>query len=59
MDEHIFACGRGHTIIAWAQDGERADLTGFFCPLCMGAVKNHGDLVMLELLAPMQVMETV
>lgn len=58
MDQqYSYACGRGHQMTAWQKDGEPADLTGYFCPLCMGAIKGHGDMIDSRILAPVQVTE--
>jgi hypothetical protein len=51
-----FACGRGHRIAAalsWANDSD-IDLTGYFCPVCMGSVVGHGEINDSRILAPMQ-----
>ncbi len=48
-----FACGRGHVLMAWDKDQEK-DLTGYFCPLCLGAIVGHGELIDSRILAPVQ-----
>ena len=51
-----YACGHGHKVAAaltWATDSNR-DLTGHFCPICMGSIEGHGDIIDSRLLAPMQ-----
>lgn len=53
MDQQ-FACGRGHQMMAWKEDGSIADLTGHFCPLCLGAIVGHGALIDSRILAPVQ-----
>lgn len=40
--------------MAWEPDGSPADLTGYFCPLCMGAIVGHGDMIDSRILAPVQ-----
>ena len=51
-----FACGHGHAITAeltWA-DGAEQDLTGHFCPVCLGQVVGFENEVDGRILAPMQ-----
>ena len=48
-----FACGRGHEVAAaltWADDSEW-DPSGYFCPICMGSVVGHGDMIDSRILA--------
>ena len=49
-----YACGCGHQMMAWKRDGTPANLTGYLCPLCLGAVKGHGDMIDERILAPVQ-----
>lgn len=50
----VFACGHGHVLRASNADGSSADLTGYFCPLCMGAIVGHEKMIDLRVLAPIQ-----
>lgn len=50
----LFACGHGHAMMAWDENDEAADLAGHFCPLCLGEIVGHGDIVDLRILAPVQ-----
>jgi hypothetical protein len=54
----VYACGNGHLFIAWVKgpDGEytRADLIGYFCPICMGHIVGHEDMIDNRILAPAQ-----
>jgi hypothetical protein len=58
MDQQ-FACGNGHTVIAWLEDGLPADLTGYLCMVCMGRVIGHGDMIDSHILAPVQAANAV
>jgi hypothetical protein len=49
-----FACGEGHRIIAWFDNGAPADLEGALCPICLGKVVGHGNMIDSRLLAPVQ-----
>ena len=53
MDQQ-FACGRGHQVKAFQSDDEPAILTGHLCPLCLGAVVGHGDMIDSRILAPVR-----
>jgi hypothetical protein len=53
-DFQEFACGVGHFIVAYKDDGEMVDLEGHFCPLCMGKVVGYGDTIDPRILAPVQ-----
>lgn len=50
----LFGCGHGHYVVAWESNENRVDLTGYFCPVCMGAIIGHGELIDLRILAPVQ-----
>jgi hypothetical protein len=53
-----YACGHNH-IIAAAVDGESVDLEGYFCPICMGRIVGHADMIDRRILAPMQVTQPI
>jgi len=58
MDQ-LFACGRGHTLMAWREDDKPANLTGHFCPLCLGEIQGHGDMIDSRILVPVQASQHV
>lgn len=49
-----FGCGNGHYVMAWKNNDDPADLTGHFCPICMGVIIGHEELIDLRILAPVQ-----
>jgi len=49
-----FACGNGHYVMAWENEDEGVDLTGFMCPICLGRIIGHENLIDLTILAPVQ-----
>lgn len=49
-----FACGRGHIVAAADLDYKDLNLEGHMCPVCLGAVDGHGDIIDTRMLAPLQ-----
>lgn len=49
-----FACLIGHVVMAKNFDGTPADLKGYFCPLCMGAIVGAEKMIDTRILAPVQ-----
>lgn len=46
MDKREYACLNGHVISA--RDGANTgyfDLEGYWCPLCLGKIKNHQNII--------------
>ena len=39
--------------LTWADDSEW-DPSGYFCPICMGSVVGHGDMIDSLILAPVK-----
>ena len=53
MDQQ-YACAHGHQLTGWDGNGKPVDLTGFFCPICMGQIIGHEDMIDSRILAPVQ-----
>lgn len=49
----FYACARNHKVYA-ENSGAAVDLSGYYCPLCMGAIKRAGEMVDPFILAPVQ-----
>lgn len=54
LPDEKFACAMGHVITARNIVGAPEDLTGYFCPVCMGAIVGAGKMIDTRILAPVQ-----
>lgn len=54
LPDEKFACSMGHVVIARNCVGAPEDLTGYFCPLCMGAIVGAEKMIDPRILAPVQ-----
>jgi hypothetical protein len=54
LPDEKFACSMGHVITARNAVGAPQDLTGYFCPVCMGAIVGAGKMIDARILAPVQ-----